>query len=442
MKNSVCFFWGALISFIFTFTSFVRAEPPLTTYTICSEKDSGLVDLEALVKKLNDKISVFEFLAISAGSTSNAIKMLRDGTCNFIEFDAGKSYGVYSDPSIKAKALGIEGSGSYVTMAIARKDKIVQDKVASFCDVIDRSTWKACHTGYMKSAGWISPMMALSTCAEKSDATNLKSVCSNKVLSGETCHNLAFADSCVPGMIDSEGLPKTGLGDEICASCRKKDSEAGLCSSTDYANYYGAALGLFDGQCDIAFVKTVTLECPEESHGYCVPAGEAECTKTSSCDKKSVYAKNYTVSKDVYVRVPGYGIRVPAHLLMARGVSEDHKDILMGELPDIWQEVYGKSLVDKHEEKIEDIIGKDFIEGLSQVPYFYESYGLKRPVVKEKVVIRDNSNIVVPIVVASASIALIATCIGIYKSPRLLAKILKYLKYNPQVNHAAADDRV
>lgn len=399
------------------------------TYSICSENSGGLSKVQELATALNAVVDSarMTFNGVDAGNTNNAYDMMRAGTCNVIELDGGKSFGAASDPSINARVLGLEGSGSYVTMGVARQSKLTADNINTFCDIIEQRNWRACHTGFMKSAGWLSPMIALAGCAAE-DPT-VSAACSDLTQTGEACHDAAFSNSCVPGMVGADGEHLTGSGAEICAACT--GGASGDCDVTDLGDYYGAAQGLVQDDCDIAFVKTATIECPEEGQGFCKSAADAECVTNDSCDSKSVYERGVAIEADTYVRVPGYGVRVPAHAVVAAGMTSADAEHLMRFLPDAWESVHGKELQYRLGDDIHSVLGADFVNGLENVPYVYENFGLERP---GSAPAPDDSGLggaelAAVIVGAVALIVIVALCI--IKGPAAFASFKQYSTSTP-----------
>ena len=99
------------------------------------------------------------------------------------------------------------------TQAVVKKSFMDAEKVKTYCDLVSSAhlpvkKWRACHTGFMKSAGWLSPMMTSLNCP------NIPTECSTSTApgTGQACHEKLFGDSCVPGMYaDIAGTPmKTG----------------------------------------------------------------------------------------------------------------------------------------------------------------------------------------------------------------------------------------
>ena len=108
----------------------------------------------------------------------------------------------------------------------------------------------------MKSAGWLSPMMNSLNCP----AASVPTACAKKSATGAACHEALFGDSCVPGMYaDIQGTAMTT--GQMCKQCGTKGGKTGDCSEAEYSNYNGAINGLMKDSCDVAFVKTVTIDC-------------------------------------------------------------------------------------------------------------------------------------------------------------------------------------
>lgn len=332
------------------------------------------------------------------------------GTCHVAELDAGKAYGFSLDPKILAKPLGIEGSGSYMTMAIAKSAKITTDSVTTFCDVVKNAAYKASHTGFMKSAGWISPMGATQKCIATVGTAAQKTACGDLTKTGEECHNAAYGNSCVPSMMNAAKVALTtngASGNEICTACGSSS-----CADSTYSNYYGAALGLLKDAVDIAFVKEATMECPADG-SFCKTKATAACFLASpkTCDSKSVYAMEdgtasggaaggnaeYAVAANTYRRVPGYGVQVPAHVIVTKGMTAEFKTVVGAKFAGAshtagtggsgaWIAGHtGKAFNDKTTDaSVEKTIGSDFTAIMRDIPFFYKKNGLVRPAADNK----------------------------------------------------------
>ena len=358
---------------------------------------------------MRPQVSDPQLAAVAKSDFAALQAAFKDGSCHVAELDAGKAYGFSLDPAIEAAPLGLEGSGSYVTMAVAKTAKIAADSVTTFCDVVANAGYKASHTGFMKSAGWISPMGATQKCIATAGTGAQKSACGVLTKTGEECHNAAFGDSCVPSMMDAAkvSLTTNGVsGNEICKACVNSD-----CSDSTYSNYFGAALCVLKDDCDIAFIKEATMECPDDG-SYCKAKTDAACWATSpkTCDSKSVYTKNdctadgtatgctdianaadYAVAANTYRRVPGYGVTVPAHVVVTKGMTTEFKTVVGAKFAGAshvagaggsgaWIAGHGKALVDKTSDaNVEKTIGTDFTAIMRDIPFFYSKNGLVRP---------------------------------------------------------------
>lgn len=367
----------------------------VTTYSYCYEgpgsNDQTKDAVEATVTAFNAMVSDPQLVAVDKTNFAGVHAGLKDGSCHLAEADAGKAYGFSLDPNVLAFPIAIEGSGSYKTMAVAKKAKLDADGITTFCDVITNGSYKASHTGFMKSAGWISPMGATMSCVASVGTDTQKGACDDLTQTGAGCHDAVFGDSCVPDILKADGTAET-TGVKICNACTLNS-----CADDTYGNYYGAAKCLLDDNCDIAFVKEATMECPTDGVGYCKTEGagntQADCLKANptNCDSKSVYAKGYTVTADTYVRVKGYGVDVPAHVVVGRGMTDDFKTIVGAKLAGssytagtngsgAWFHGHGKSLTDKTSvASVVDVIGTGFTAIMRDIPYFYEKNGLTRP---------------------------------------------------------------
>ena len=120
-------------------------------FKICVEKSSGLAEFEAIASNISASTGE-TWGAVVGGSASKCRDMLKAGTANLADLDAGKAYGVLLDsiknswPTGGGVALGKVGAG-YQTMAVTRLDKMKADNVQTLCDILNKKTWRACHTG-------------------------------------------------------------------------------------------------------------------------------------------------------------------------------------------------------------------------------------------------------------------------------------------------------
>ena len=163
------------------------------------------------------------------------------------------------------------------------------------------------------------------------------------------------------------------------------------CSDATYKDYNGAAKGLLEDSCDIAFVKVPTIECGAVDAGeYCKSAAKATCQTTKdnagkvtgkgTCDSKSVYAKEYTVAENTFVRLKGYDLTMPSHLIMANKMTDAEAKEIMKRLPTHWKAIEGKELKNAFGSTTENVLGKTFVESLDAVPFYYEKYKVIRPI--------------------------------------------------------------
>jgi len=209
-------------------------------------------------------------------------------------------------------------------------------------------------------------MGAVQECGEAGDST-IKTACSDLTQTGEACHDAVFGDSCVPDITGGTD------GDRACKQCPGSSCSS---ASNDYANYYGAAKCLLDNNCDIAFIKSSTMNCP--ASGYCL-ATQAPGVS----DSKSVYEKGYVVPADTFVSVPGYGQYMPGHVVVAVGVPSAKLAALTTALESAYSAA-GDSLIPAPAqvattEAITQLLGLPFVETMRNMPYFFEKNSLTRP---------------------------------------------------------------
>lgn len=152
-------------------------------------------------------------------------------------------------------------------------------------------------------------------------------------------------------------------------------------ATIDVPLHVAAAKCLLDGNCDMAFVKTSTMNCPSGGHCLNVPV-------VGISDSKSVYAKGYDVDVNTFVAVPGYGMYVPGHLALASGLSESSYAALEQALT-LNGEYYGgdaftpittnRGASETADDFMKRLLGNNFVESMRNMPYFFEQNDLTRP---------------------------------------------------------------
>ena len=295
----------------------------------------------------------------------------------------------------------------------------------------------------MKSAGWLSPMMNSLNCP----AASVPTACAKKSATGAACHEALFGDSCVPGMYaDIQGTAMTT--GQMCKQCGTKGGKTGDCSEAEYSNYNGAINGLMKDSCDVAFVKTVTIDCGAVDAGtvshkrllslvhfsphhltfiffsifflfkFCktgtAGGDQAPCIAAGTCDAKSVYLNNgaaaVAVAKDTYIRLKGYSTVMPSHVIMGGGMTTAQATKIMTTLPTHWKAEEGKDLTSKIGKTTTEILGKTFVESLDQVPFYYEKYKVIRPIT---IVDKDLAPTPAPSASAASGFAVASSAIGL-----------------------------
>jgi len=363
-------------SFLFVVSSLIlQLARAGNNYVICVESSGELTDANAMATTLTSE-TPDTWTATNGGGSEMCRTMLLSGTAHLYESDAGKAYGMILDSNLNSGNVHVQTigkvGGGYTTMAVARKDKIASDGIESFCDIIDNGSWRAGHTGFMKSAGWIAPMGALQACANT--RPSLQTHCQDLTQTGVACHQASFGNSCVAS------TPDVAVGDTICAQCYSGNGTSSQsCSDAGYYdNYYGAALCLLEGNCDIAFVKSTTMNCPLGAD--CLPA-QADGVG----DSKSVYQYNYAVPGNTYQAIPGYGTYVPSHFtVVSSALSDASLSALRTAL--ITYGYMGETVVgvialvgETHVETLERSLGSTFMAIMRNMPYFFEKNLLTRP---------------------------------------------------------------
>jgi len=389
------------------------ADAAKTTITLCTEKANAKAVKVVTALNADTTLNVdFDFKSLECTSPTDVITKFGEGKCNLVEFDAGKAFALATADKTSFP-IAQEGSGSYETIAVVKKSKATTDGVKTFCDIIDKK-YRACHTGFMKSAGWLSPMMNSLNCP----AASVPTACAKKSATGAACHEALFGDSCVPGMYaDIQGTAMTT--GQMCKQCGTKGGKTADCSEAEYSNYNGAINGLMKDSCDVAFVKTVTIDCGAVDAGTFCKTGTAggdpaPCIAAGTCDAKSVYLNNgaaaVAVAKDTYIRLKGYSTVMPSHVIMGGGMTTAQATKIMTTLPTHWKAEEGKDLTSKIGKTTTEILGKTFVESLDQVPFYYEKYKVIRPIT---VVDKDLAPTPAPSASAASGFAVASSAIGL-----------------------------
>ncbi|XP_022090494.1 melanotransferrin-like [Acanthaster planci] len=124
-------------------------------------------------------------------------------------------------------------------------------KRSSSFTINDLKGKKSCHTGYMRSAGWVVPIGFL---INRGDIVS-SHACDIPKAVGEF-----FSQSCVPGVLEPSNNPFNTNPDNLCALCKGQgENKCKPNHNEPYVGYDGAFRCLVEDSGDVAFVKHSTV---------------------------------------------------------------------------------------------------------------------------------------------------------------------------------------
>lgn len=189
---------------------------------------------------INPEISCFQ-----TESHADCMKYIEAGNADIVTLDGGDIYtaGKYFDLVPVMGETYEVGVASYWAVAVVRAD-------ASFT-ISELKGKKSCHTGIMKTAGWVVPVGYLS----KNEQIEVKN-CDSATAIGEF-----FSQSCAPGALTEKYNPLGTNPESLCDLCIGEGDEH--CIRNDHEPYYdysGAFRCLAESAGDVAFIKHVTVD--------------------------------------------------------------------------------------------------------------------------------------------------------------------------------------
>nr|AKZ20817.1 melanotransferrin 4 [Holothuria glaberrima] len=189
---------------------------------------------------INPEISCFQ-----TENHADCMKYIKADNADLVTLDGGDIYtaGKYHDLVPVMGETYEVGDASYWAVAVVRAD-------TSFT-INDLKGKKSCHTGIMKTAGWVVPVGYLSENGHI-EVTN----CDSATAIGEF-----FSESCAPGALTEKYDPLGTNPESLCSLCIGMGDEH--CIRNDHEPYYdysGAFRCLAEGAGDVAFIKHVTVD--------------------------------------------------------------------------------------------------------------------------------------------------------------------------------------
>eukprot|EP01135_Chromosphaera_perkinsii_P008551 Nk52_evm17s1400 gene=Nk52_evmTU17s1400 len=278
---------------------------------------------------------------MDAAAVPSGVKALEKRTVDVVVVDALEGY--TGMKSHKQKVVAVEENPVtktpfYTPTAFIRKPtsrRRASSKIENFGDL---KGLRSCHTGFLKSAGMFFPTsyaIRKGYMAVYGDQNVGIDQCTSPV---KVTIESFFSKSCAPPKV--EGM----VG--IVEGCAQTDG--GLDATNRYAGYFGAIRGLLEFACDVAFVKSTTLD------EFCALPENSETCKTR--DELTILPE---------VSANGFG-KVPSHAYMVNeGQTDKAVQSITNRLKEInsseeLQKIFGRIVVDESrslDERTEDHLG-------------------------------------------------------------------------------------
>ncbi|XP_038057617.1 melanotransferrin-like [Patiria miniata] len=170
---------------------------------------------------------------------------IADNEADLVSLDGGKLYKHGREGRVAPIMAEDYGSGDASYWAV-----VVVKRTSTFT-INDLKGKKSCHTGYMRTAGWL---VAIGFLLNRGD-----------IVSDEKCQipkavGEFFSQSCVPGVLDPVNNPSGTNPDNLCELCSGQgDNKCKSNANEPYSGYAGAFRCLVADSGDVAFVKHTTV---------------------------------------------------------------------------------------------------------------------------------------------------------------------------------------
>nr|AKZ20815.1 melanotransferrin 2 [Holothuria glaberrima] len=275
---------------------------PEGTIRFCIISEQELRKCEAM-KKAFDKAGLTPSIScFQTQSYADCSRYIKGGYADLVALDGGDIYSAGSEDGL-IPILGEDygaGDASYWAVAVVKRD--------SNFGINDLEGKKSCHTGIMKTSGWIVPIGLLI----KNGVITVNEDCDVPEAVGDF-----FEQSCVPGAKSSKYDPDGTNPSSLCDLCVGENEDNCVRNTHEpYYGYTGALRCLAEGAGDVAFVKHTTVSDnvngPEEWNSslnkgdyqlLCADGTRAEIDNYNSC----------------------HLAKVPSHALMTAGDQTEDK---------------------------------------------------------------------------------------------------------------------
>ncbi|KAJ8034044.1 Melanotransferrin [Holothuria leucospilota] len=222
---------------------------PENTVRFCTISQGEQDKCEAMSTAFSNANISSTVSCFKAVNHADCMQYIEGGNCDIVTLDGGDIYfgGKYHNlVPVLGETYG-EGDATYWAVAVVRANTTF--------NINDLQGKKSCHTGIMKTAGWIVPVGYLSE-HEQIEVTNCDSATAIVILVGEF-----FSESCAPGALAEKYNPSRTNPVSLCDLCiGKGDRHCVRNNREPYYGYAGAFRCLAEGAGDVAFVRHVTVE--------------------------------------------------------------------------------------------------------------------------------------------------------------------------------------
>ncbi|PIK58529.1 melanotransferrin [Apostichopus japonicus] len=237
-----------------------------------------------------------------ASNQADCIDSIVAGLADIVTLDGGDIYRAGKDHGLKVilgEVYNYNQPGSYWSIAVVKAE-------TSF-SIRQLEGKRSCHTGIMKTAGWVLPVGFLAANGYM-DATGGKDGCDVTAAVGNF-----FNSSCVPGAKSRDYDVYGTNPPQLCANCVGKDED--FCVRNSHEPYYyhsGALRCLVENAGDVAFVKHTTIR------DNTFPNGQHEWNRNLTQKNFQLLCPNGTRSSPMNFRQCNLG-QGPSHAIVTSG---------------------------------------------------------------------------------------------------------------------------
>ncbi|XP_071964281.1 melanotransferrin-like [Antedon mediterranea] len=221
---------------------------PSGTARFCVISDAEYNKCQAMRSNFTSENLKPDISCARADHHDQCMKMIKDGQADLVTLDGADIVtggNMYNLQPVAGEDYGTgDESATYWAVAVAKKSTSF-----GFKDLKGR---KSCHTGIMKTSGWIVPV---GTLVDQGEISVAHDDCNVPAAVGEY-----FSASCVPGAKTPTYDPHSTNPDSLCELCIGEGDN--FCVRNDaepYSGYTGSFRCLVEDAGEVAFVKHVTV---------------------------------------------------------------------------------------------------------------------------------------------------------------------------------------